>query len=95
MVPTAEVLAIIPARGGSKGIAKKSVANKTAAVAGHSIEQARECIRGSTESSYQPMTRRSPAVAAQFGAESLNRHQRLAGMAASSESALLHAARLT
>lgn len=91
MSPDAPVCALIPARGGSKGVPRKNIRR----VAGrpllvHSIEAAREApsvdrVVVSTDDD------EIAAVAEQHGAEALRRPAEISGDTASSESALLHA----
>jgi N-acylneuraminate cytidylyltransferase len=85
-----EILAIIPARGGSKGIPRKNlrpVAGKP--LLAHSIEQARRTalvtrVVVSTDDAD------IAAVARQYGAEVIDRPAAISGDTASSESALAH-----
>ncbi len=85
-----ETLAIIPARGGSKGIPRKNVhllAGKP--LIAHTIEHVRQarCVSRvfvSTDDS------EIAAVSEQYGAEVIRRPVEISGDAASSESALLH-----
>ena len=85
-----EVLAIIPARGGSKGIPRKNLrplAGKP--LLAHSIQQARQtrCI---TRLVVSTDDEEIGAVAREFGAEVIRRPAEISGDAASSEAALLH-----
>src|SRR4030095_2662146 len=86
-----EVLAIISARGGSKGILRKNVrllAGKP--LIAHTIEQAKAAQRVSREavSTDHPEIAK---VSRKFGAEVIERPAEISGDSASSESALLHA----
>lgn len=87
----ASVIAIIPARGGSKGIPRKNVrlvAGKP--MLAHSIEHA----RGATSVSRVVVSTDDgeiAAVARQYGAEVVERPAEISGDSATSESALLHA----
>jgi len=86
-----ETLAIIPARGGSKGIPRKNVlplAGKP--LIAYNIEQARrsQFIRRVVVSTDDAEI---AAVARQYGAEVVWRPAEISGDSASSESALLHA----
>ena len=84
------VLAIIPARGGSKGIPRKNVRPLLGRpLLAHSIEHARQApsvtrVVVSTDDA------EIAAVARRFGAEVVDRPAEISGDAASSESALLH-----
>jgi len=86
-----EILAIIPARGGSKGIPRKNVrllAGKP--LIAHTIEHAHQArsvdrVIVSTDNS------EIAAVSEQYGAEVIRRPAEISGDMASSESALLHA----
>jgi len=87
----ANILALIPARGGSKGIPRKNIkilAGKP--LLAHSVEQARQTpsinrIAVSTDDI------QISEVARQFGAEVIQRPPEISGDTASSESALRHA----
>jgi YrbI family 3-deoxy-D-manno-octulosonate 8-phosphate phosphatase len=87
----ARVLAVIPARGGSKGIPRKNVRPLLGRpLLAHSIGHARSApsvtrVVVSTDDA------EIAAVARQFGAEVVERPAEISGDAASSESALLHA----
>ena len=86
-----EVLAIIPARGGSKGILRKNVrllAGKP--LIAHTIEQAKaaQSVSRVVVSTDDPEI---AEVSRQFGAEVIERPAEISGDSASSESALLHA----
>jgi len=86
-----EVLAIIPARGGSKGILRKNVrllAGKP--LIAHTIEQAKaaQSISRVVVSTDDPEI---AEVSRQFGAGVIERPAEISGDSASSESALLHA----
>jgi len=85
------VLAIIPARGGSKGIPRKNLqllAGKP--LIAHSIEPAQQAqsVNRVVVSTDDPEI---AAVSKQYGAEVIQRPAEISGDAASSESALLHA----
>ena len=86
-----EILVIIPARGGSKGIPRKNVrllAGKP--LIAHTIEHARQA----SSSSRVVVSTNDPEIAAvsdQYGAEVVWRPLQISGDTASSESALLHA----
>lgn len=86
-----EVLAIIPARGGSKGLPRKNVLPLAGRpLVAHSIEQARAAalVTRVVVSTEDPEIE---AASLRAGAEVVPRPPELAGDAASSESALLHA----
>ena len=84
------IIAIIPARGGSKGLPRKNIrklANKP--LIAHSIIHAKEAklvdrVYVSTDD------RKIAEISRAYGAEIINRPDELAGDAASSESALIH-----
>jgi len=85
-----EVLAIIPARGGSKGIPRKNirlVADKP--LLAHSIEHARHA-RSVTRVVVSTDDSQIAQVAQAYGAEVVDRPAELSGDTASSESALIH-----
>jgi CMP-N,N'-diacetyllegionaminic acid synthase len=85
-----EVLAIIPARGGSKGIPGKNIyplAGKP--LIAYTIEQALAASRV-TRIVVSTDTEEIAAAARRFGAEVVRRPENLSGDEASSESALLH-----
>ncbi len=85
-----EVLTIIPARGGSKGIPHKNirlVADKP--LLAHSIEHARHA-RSVTRVVVSTDDAHIAQVAWEYGAEVINRPAELSGDTASSESALVH-----
>jgi YrbI family 3-deoxy-D-manno-octulosonate 8-phosphate phosphatase len=85
------ILAIIPARGGSKGIPRKNlclIAGKP--LLGYSIEQARR-TPAITKVVVSTDDREIGAVATSFGAEVVWRPKEISGDDATSESALLHA----
>lgn len=90
MSATTEILAIIPARGGSKGVPGKNiypVAGKP--LLAHTVEQAvqADLVSRVVVSTDSPEI---GAVAKRFGAEVVWRPSQISGDAASSESALLH-----
>jgi YrbI family 3-deoxy-D-manno-octulosonate 8-phosphate phosphatase len=86
-----EVVAIIPARGGSKGVPRKNLRRVGGIpLIGRAIQAARRCdlidrVCVSTDDD------EIAAVAAEWGAEVIRRPDHLSGDTASSESALLHA----
>ncbi|WP_169793036.1 cytidylyltransferase domain-containing protein, partial [Streptomyces albus] len=91
MSPTPVVLAVIPARGGSKGVAAKNLAP----VAGVPLvaRAARECLAARNVTDVV-VTTDDPAIAEaarSAGAEVVERPADLAGDLASSEAAVLHA----
>src|SRR5262245_3409200 len=91
--PRSEILALIPARGGSKGIPRKNVVP----VAGkpllaYSIEQARQ-TEEVTRVIVSTDDAEIAAVAREHGAEVITRPAEISGDTASSESALAHALR--
>lgn len=86
-----EIVAVIPARGASKGIPRKNVlplAGKP--LIAHTIEQARHasCVNRVFVSTDDAEI---AAVSKSYGAEVIQRPKKISGDAASSESALLHA----
>lgn len=88
---TASVLALIPARGGSKGIPRKNVRMLSGKpLIAHTIGQAREALSASrvVVSTEDPEI---GAVSAQWGAEVVWRPATLSADTATSESALRHA----
>lgn len=88
--PRPHILAIIPARGGSKGIPRKNItplAGKP--LLAYTIEQAL-ATPAITRVIVSTDDAEIGAVAAQYGAEVMQRPDALSGDAASSESALLH-----
>lgn len=90
MTNEANILAVIPARGGSKGILNKNLcllAGKP--LIAHTIEHARQArsINRTVVSTDSPEI---AAVSEQYGAEVVQRPEEITGDTASSESALLH-----
>lgn len=88
---TAEVVAIIPARGGSKGIPRKNVrllAGKP--LLAYTVEQARAAA-AVTRVVVSTDDAEIAAVARRYGAEVIDRPAAISGDTATSESALLHA----
>jgi YrbI family 3-deoxy-D-manno-octulosonate 8-phosphate phosphatase len=86
-----EILAVIPARGGSKGIPRKNIQPlRGVPLIVHSLEQAQR----SRHISRLVVSTDDPEIAAisqEHGAQVVNRPPKISGDAASSESALLHA----
>ncbi len=90
MTPNAGIVAIVLARGGSKGIPRKNlleVAGKP--LIGYTLEQARE-VRAISKLVVSTDSDEIACVARQFGAEIVRRPAALSGDTASSESALMH-----
>src|SRR5690606_25478987 len=86
-----EVVAIIPARGGSKGIPRKNVMPLgNIPLIGHTIKAARASQR-ITRTIVSTDDQGIAAVAQQFGAEVIRRPAELADDVAKSEDALIHA----
>ncbi len=89
--PRREVVAVIPARGGSKGVPGKNLKRVGGVpLVGRAVASAREAVRVdrvvvSTDDA------EIAAVAREWGAEVVDRPAQIAGDTASSESALLHA----
>lgn len=86
----AEILAIIPARGGSKGIPHKNIrliAGKP--LLAHTVEDARQTL-AITRLIVSTDDSEIAAVARQYGAEVVWRPEEISGDTATSESALLH-----
>ena len=84
-------IAIIPARGGSKGVPRKNIRLlKDKPLIAHSISAAKESKY--TDKVYVSTDNLEIAeISRQYGAEIINRPDELAGDTASSESALIHA----
>jgi len=90
MTTTPSCLAIIPARGGSKGVPKKNIrllaGKPLIAWTIHAAREARSVTRIAVSTDDAEIAR----VARQFGAEVIHRPAEISGDTASSESALLH-----
>lgn len=85
-----KILAIIPARGGSKGLPGKNIRHLAGKpLIAHTIEQARRS-RYVTRVMVSTDSHAISDIAKQFGAEVLIRPQSISGDTATSESALLH-----
>lgn len=89
--PPSEVLVVIPARGGSKGLPRKNALPLAGRpLIAHSIDAARRArLAGRVAVSTDDAE--IAAIARRFGAEVVDRPAELSGDAASSEAALLHA----